>query len=307
MTDNNNILNLQHGNAKLNRDTLILSLPAGHTCPFAKDCRSSTDKVTGKITDGPHTQFRCYATTAEAMFPNIRNSRWENLEMLKAAGSAIGMAALLEKSIAGKKKIKLVRFHQSGDFFSQAYFDAWLMVALQHPEYIFYGYTKALPLWVKRLGMIPANMKIVASRGGSHDHLIEEHNLRSVRVVYSEREAKRKWKLEIDHDDTHAWNYDKDFAVVIHGTQPKGSKAGKAWYKIFKHGKGGYKSDYFGYKRKQKQPKHKQGVAVPVVKVSPKIDGLRAVIVRNKAGVIKINPPKANLSSAFLSRAYGNR
>ena len=300
MTDNNKILNLQHGNAKLNRDTLILSLPAGHTCPFAKDCRSSTDKVTGKITDGPYTQFRCYATTAEAMFPNIRNSRWENLEMLKAAGSAIGMAALIEKSIAGKKKIKLVRFHQSGDFYSQAYFDAWLMVATQHPEYIFYGYTKALPLWVKRLGMIPANMKIVASRGGSHDHLIEEHNLRSVRVVYSEREAKRKWKLAIDHDDTHAWNYDKDFAVVIHGTQPAGSKASKAWYKIFKHGKGGYKSDYFGYKNKNRKPKHKQGVGVPVVSIplaaGPKmiVTRYKPVVVKNTAGTIKIHLPKVH-------------
>jgi len=295
MTDNiknQTLLNFQHGNAKLERDTAILSLPAGHTCPFARDCRSSTDKATGKITDGPHTQFRCYATTAEAMFPNIRESRWGNFELIRSAGTAIQMAALIEKSLAGKKKIKKVRFHQSGDFFSQAYFDAWLMVAANHPELLFYGYTKALPFWVKRLGSIPANFKIVASRGGSHDALIEEHNLRSVRVVYSEREARRKWKLKIDHDDSLVWNYDKDFAVVIHGTQPKGSKAGKAWYKIAKHGKGGYKSDYFGYKRKDKQPKHKQGVAVPVVKVTPKVNGLRAVIVRNKAGQIKINTPK---------------
>ena len=305
MTDKSKLLNFQHGNAKLERDTAILSLPAGHTCPFAKDCRSSVDRVTGKTKDGPHTQFRCYATTAEAMFPNIRASRWSNLELIKAAGSVIGMANLIETSLAGKKKIKLVRFHQSGDFFSQAYFDAWVMVASQHPEFIFYGYTKALRFWVKRLGKVPANMKLVASRGGSDDILIDMFGLRSARVVYSEQAA-ADLGLEIDHDDTHVWKYDKDFAIVIHGTQPAGSEASKAWYKIFKTGKGGYKADYFeSYKNGKKNGKHK---AVTVVQMSPKVDGLRSIVavssslqpkmIVTRKGTIKINSPKAGVCSA---------
>ena len=279
MTDKTLLLNFQLGNAKLAKDTAILSLPAGHTCPFAKDCRSCTDRVTGKVKDGPHTQFRCYATGAECLFPNIRKSRWDNFELIKQAGTAIGMASLIERSLVGKKKIKLVRFHQSGDFFSQAYFDAWLMVAQQHPEWIVYGYTKALPYWVKRLHVIPSNMKLVASRGGTHDHFIEMFGLRSARVVLSEREARRKWKLEIDQDDTHVWKYDKDFAIVIHGTQPAGSKAGKAWYKIFKYGKGGYKADYFGhYDKSQRRENGRnarlariaraKAIAVPVIRVN---------------------------------------
>ena len=276
MTDTHkNKLNFQHGNAKLERDTAILSLPAGHTCPFAKDCRSCTHRETGKITDGQHTKFRCYATTAEAMFPNIRASRWSNLELLKSAGSVIGMANLIEQSLAGKKKIKLVRFHQSGDFYTQAYFDAWLTVAKWHPELTFYGYTKALPFWVKRLREVSSNMKLVASRGGTHDHFIEMFGLRSARVVMSEREAKRKWKLEIDHDDTHVWKYDKDFAILIHGTQPAGSKAGKAWAKVMKFGKGGYKADYFAHTKNKGK-----AVTVPVVQVT-----------KTKAGTIKINTP----------------
>lgn len=245
MTDTKKtLLSFQHGNAKLTKDIAILSLPAGHTCPFAKDCRSSVDKVTGKLTDGPHTQFRCYATTAESMFPTIRKSRWTNLELLKQAGSAIGMANLIEQSLAGKKNIKFVRFHQSGDFFSQAYFDAWVTVARYHPEWTFYGYSKALPFWAKRLNDLPANFKIVASRGGTHDNLITMLGLRSVRVVYSEDEAKQAG-LEIDHDDSHVWGYDKDFAIVLHGTQPANSEASKAWQKIKTEGNGGYKVDYF--------------------------------------------------------------
>src|ERR1035437_3450732 len=155
MINKQSLLNFQLGNAKLAKDTAILSLPAGHACPFAKDCRSSSDRVTGKIKDGPHTLFRCYATGAEALFPNIRESRWRNFELIRAAGTVIGMAKLIEDSIGLRRTVKLVRFHQSGDFFTQAYFDAWLMVATQHPEWIVYGYTKALPFWVKRLHLIP--------------------------------------------------------------------------------------------------------------------------------------------------------
>ena len=268
MTDK---LHFQIGNAKLKRDTLILSLPAGHACPFARDCRSSSDRVTGKITDGPHTQFRCYAMAAEALFPAIRKSRWDNFELLKSAGSVIRMAKLIEDGMTNRRKIKLVRFHQSGDFFNQAYFDAWLMVAQQHPELIFYGYTKALPFWAKRLHAVPANMKLVASRGGTHDSLISMFGLRSAKVVLSVEEAVGLG-LEIDHDDTHVWKYDKDFAILIHGTQPAGSAAGKAWYQLCKVQKvGGYKSEYFKGYVNDGHGGHckKSALIVPAVTVRP--------------------------------------
>lgn len=258
---------LSSGNAKLKKDTAILSLPAGYTCPFAKECKSRSDRVTGKVTDGPDAKIRCYATTAECLFRNIRASRWGNLELIQEAGTVLGMAALIEKSILRKKNVKLVRFQQSGDFFSQAYFDAWLLVAKQHPELIIYGYTKSLPYWVRRLGEIPSNFKLVASRGGTHDALIDIFKLRNARVVLSEREARRKWHLPVDHDDTHCWNYDGDFAILIHGTQPAGSKAGKAWAKIMRHGRGGYKSDYFAHYVKGKKKWKPAPKVVPVVSV----------------------------------------
>ena len=260
------------GNAKLHRDTAVFSIPAGHSCKFAKDCRSCAHRITGKIQDGPYTQFRCYATGAECLFPNIRKSRWHNFETLKNAKTTIGMANLIEQGIINRKKIKLVRFHQSGDFWSQDYFDAWLIVAQQHSELTFYGYTKALPYWIKRLSEIPSNFKLVASRGGTHDYLIEMFGLRSARVVFSEREARRKWHLPIDHDDTHVWKHNGDFAILLHGQQPKGSKAGKAWYKIVKYGRGGYKSDYFAhYEKKKKTWRKPPAKIVPVIRVKGEV------------------------------------
>jgi hypothetical protein len=62
--------------------------------------------------------------------------------------------------------------------------------------------------------------------------------LRSARVVFSE-DAAKKWELEIDHDDSHAMKHGNDFALLIHGTQPAGTEASKAWTRIKAAG-GGY-------------------------------------------------------------------
>ena len=242
-------LSFGKGNAKLTNDTVILSLPAGHTCLFAKDCRSCADKVTGKIKDGPQCKFRCYATGAECLFTSVRKSRWNNFELLKKAKTVIGMANLIEQSLINRKNIKLVRIHQSGDFFNQNYFDAWLLMAEQHKEWTFYGYTKALPYWAKRINVIPSNMKLVASIGSIHDSLIKILDLRSVKVVFSEQEAK-DLNLELDHDDCLCWKGDKDFAILLHNTQPMGTPAAQAWQKIKTTGPGGYKTNYFHTKEK---------------------------------------------------------
>ena len=83
-------------------------------------------------------------------------------------------------------------------------------------------------------------MVLTASYGGRDDWLIDYQGFRSAKVVYSEAEA-RELDLVIDHDDSHAANptwRDTDFALLLHGTQPKGSDAAVA-LKALK-GKGSY-------------------------------------------------------------------
>jgi hypothetical protein len=41
----------------------------------------------------------------------------------------------------------------------------------------------------------------------------------------------KKLGLEIDHDDTLAWQQSKPFALLVHGTQPKGTLMSKVWQK----------------------------------------------------------------------------
>ncbi len=239
-------LKFAKGNAKLGKETAILSLPAGWTCNGAKDCLSRANRLTGKLTDGKDVKFRCYAASSENLFANVRKGRWNNFELLR--GKTIPqMTELISRSLP--RKIKLCRIHASGDFFSQDYFDAWIEVAKQFPAIVFYAYTKALPYWVNRLNEIPNNLRLVASLGGRFDEMVKVYNLRRVEVVFSVQAAKDD-KLPIDHDDSLAWKTKGNFALLLHGTQPAGSEAGKQLYKLRHSGAkvtGGYKADYFAH------------------------------------------------------------
>lgn len=231
------MLKFSVGNSKLDKDIAIFSLPAGWSCPFANECFSKANRETGKITDGKQCRFRCYAASEEARLPNVRQSRWNNFEQLKGK-STKQMAALIADMLQElPRKVKKVRIHESGDFFSQRYFDAWLQIAIANPSLIFYAYTKSMKFWVERKDSLPDNFLITASKGGKRDDLIDLYALRFSEVVYSEQEAVDKG-LEIDHDDSHAFSAGPSFALLIHGTQPKGSEAGQAKQAL--KGKGSY-------------------------------------------------------------------
>ncbi len=242
-------------NRKLD-DIITFSMPAGHSCPFAKDCRScatlkvarSTNTASAKgkfsgfgIEDGPDTQFRCFTAIDEVLRPGVRRARWHNfltlLHVLTKGKQAT--VELIERSMPPAKWGKPTRVHVAGDFFTQKYFDAWMDVARRNPTRLFYAYTKALPLWVKRLDNIPSNFKLTASYGGTHDWMIEDYNLRFAKVVKSVQEA-AELGLTLDHDDSHAYGNGGSFALLVHGQQPAGTVWAKAWAALKKIGIGGY-------------------------------------------------------------------
>ena len=132
-----NRLKFFEGNAKLT-NIHTFSLPAGWSCPFAKDCLSRANRDTGRIQDGPNTVFRCFSASNE-MRPSVRNARWHNLRLLRGKSKA-GLTRLILASLPNDATT--VRIHV-GDFFSR-HFDAWL-VAHRRPGILFYAYTKSLP------------------------------------------------------------------------------------------------------------------------------------------------------------------
>lgn len=240
----NSLLKFGQGNAKLDACIPTFSLPAGHACPGANLCYSKTVATTlnpggFRVQDGPNCQFRCFAATDEAKYPAVRKARWHNFNLLKKAKTQDGMIKLILASVPETKFRVPFRLHVAGDFFSQDYFDAWVAVARFRPNFTFYAYTKSIPFWIARMHLLPNNFKLTASLGGKWDALVTQHGLKCARVVYSTAEA-AKLGLEIDHDDSHAYGDSGNFALLLHGTQPAGSEAAKAWSDLKKAGIGGY-------------------------------------------------------------------
>lgn len=224
------MLNFSKGNAKLGTQTLIFNLPAGKTCPGAMFCKSfAVVDNNGKrsIQDGKHTEFRCFAASSEVQYDAVFNNRANNLQMIVDAISNDSVADLIHNSIQEHrtKKTKLVRIHESGDFFSGAYLDAWIEVAHRNPDLKFYCYSKSLQLFLHF--PLPSNFYLTASYGGKFDYLIDEGYFpRYSKVVMNDDDA-ANLGLEVDHDDSHCFG-DKPFALLVHSTQPKGSLWGKA-------------------------------------------------------------------------------
>lgn len=220
------------------RKVYSFDLLSGHSCPFAEQCLSKVKIVDGKrkVVDGKKTEFRCFSASQEATYTNTYNSRKRNFDNLRGK-SAGEMVSIIRDQMP--KNLGICRIHVAGDFFSPAYFEAWIRTAIMNPDRLFYAYTKSLPYWVDNLEIIPDNLILTASYGGRRDDMIAEYNLRSTKVVFSYEEADILG-LEVDHDDTHAANpfwATSDFALIIHGIQPKGSEAADAIKQLKKDGK----------------------------------------------------------------------
>jgi hypothetical protein len=240
------MLNFSKGNAKLGTHTLIFNLPAGKTCPGAMYCKSfAVVDANGKrsIQDGEHTMFRCFAASSEVQYDAVFYNRANNLKTV-VDYLQVGVSYAAEQiNVALQhfrtRKTELVRIHESGDFFSPEYLLAWIEVAMINPDLKFYCYSKSLQLFAGLT--LPSNFYMTASYGGKFDYLIDEgHFTRYAKVFMNEADANVAG-LEVDHDDTHCFG-DVPFALLVHGTQPKGSEWGKAIRERRKAGKfGGYR------------------------------------------------------------------
>ena len=216
-TKNKKLVELSRKLGLKHNQVISFDLPAGYTCPAASLCQSFAHRETGRIRDGKDAEFRCYAASVESAFTNSRKAHWSNFEAIKGKTSK-EIARIISESLP--KNTKIVRIHSSGDFFNKTYFNAWIMVAKQNPEIIFYGYTKILD-YVK--AEKPSNFKLVYSYGGKHDSLRTDEP--TCFVVKSESDAKRLGLHVACPKDDPANDYEYimqgvSFAIILHGTQP---------------------------------------------------------------------------------------
>lgn len=252
-------LSFSDENSKLGPGVITFSLPAGWTCPAAKDCMKKVDrerhidpekegtskisKKTGEevpykgdivVTKGKDSTYDCFAANQEMRLDDLRALRWKNFDLLKAAAKEGGIEAqikLIKNSLeffsdVNDLAIKEVRIHESGDFYNEDYLAAWVAVAKQMSDIKFYAYTKSLDKIKKyedEINSLP-NLVITQSEGGRNDAYIKDINIKTAKVFNTPEEV-LKSGLIVDLDDTLAkekGGREKDFALLVHGTQTKG-------------------------------------------------------------------------------------
>lgn len=148
------LVSVSRGNKKLIPDKLhkfiIFNLPAVLTCPFRT----------------PHCEKFCYARKAETAYPDCLPARKRNLKATLSPDFVDIMTAYIRRVMSGKAyrnaKSVVVRIHESGDFYSQEYFNKWLAIAnncadIQNLQFM--AYTKSLPF----VHDIPDNMTLRSS------------------------------------------------------------------------------------------------------------------------------------------------
>ncbi len=117
----NNIKLMTCGNAKIDKSVLLFSIPPIKTCLNCKDCAKN-----------------CYANKAYRLYPTVKAAWDRNLEISKDSKLFI---ELISQQIETSKKA-YVRVHQSGDFYSVEYINAWYEIAKKHSGVMFWTYTK---------------------------------------------------------------------------------------------------------------------------------------------------------------------
>lgn len=149
----------------------------------------------------------CYALNGTYMFRNVRGAHERNLAMVldhldewKATMIAElehkrfkpnGIERLPEHDLqldewAESWRINggaAIRIHDSGDFFSIEYLQAWMEIAAAHPDILFYAYTKDVTMFRAHAeGKAPINFRWIYSMGGKEDHLIDKDRERHADV-----------------------------------------------------------------------------------------------------------------------------
>jgi hypothetical protein len=163
------------------------SIPAGNdkksgkiTCPFAGSCIKL-----------------CYAKKGAYRWGNVERALTRRYESSKETNFVDRIT--WELSRIKKNKQLYIRIHDSGDFYSPAYFAKWLEIARLNPTVRFYAYTKSHS-FIRGI-QLPENFDLIFSLGSTKDELIDQETERHSKIFYSADEM-------IDQGYTDASEYD---------------------------------------------------------------------------------------------------
>lgn len=168
------------------------------TCPYAGMCADI-----------------CYADQGRMGMPAATSARERNLSHINSLTMPQFRDALID-DLDNMRTTTHIRIHDSGDFFSRAYYHAWIEVAEVCPDLIFYAYTKSIPFldW----DLHPKNFRVVQSIGGMRDGDID-HDRPHAKIFATEAERKQAKYCDGNVSDMPAVLGQRRIGLVYHGTR----------------------------------------------------------------------------------------
>tara|TARA_R110000851_G_scaffold31284_4_gene84730 strand:- start:609 stop:1214 length:606 start_codon:yes stop_codon:yes gene_type:complete len=131
------------------------------TCPMADEC----------------VKF-CYARKGAYIWSNVQPAFEKRYQLSKTNEFVSTMNAEILK-----KKPDYIRVHDSGDYYSKAYLNKWIEVAIHNPNVRFYSYTNMIDMMLKT--SLPSNYDIIFSDSGKQKNLIDERKHRHTKIFKS--------------------------------------------------------------------------------------------------------------------------
>ena len=165
------------------------------TCPFAAEC----------------VKF-CYAQKGAYSWSNVKPAFEKRYELTKTDDFVNEM----NKEIA-KKKPDYVRVHDSGDYYSKAYLDKWIEIAIHNPHVRFYSYTNSVEML--KAADLPDNYDIIFSDSGKQKNKINTNVDRHTRIFTNLAEmtlAGYVNAMETDLNATKWFNATNKVGLIFH-------------------------------------------------------------------------------------------
>lgn len=193
------------GNSKLKLDGIAsFNIPPVSTCP----ARGACEKF-------------CYATQGQQWMKSGYKRRVAAFKSTLADDFVELMVAQLIT-----ERVKILRVHDSGDFYSPQYMLKWYEIARRLPNIRFYAYTKQVILMKKLASFQPENFKLIQSVGGKFDNLIDNSKPHA-RIFRTVEELLSAGYTDTSESDLPAATPNIDLiGLVIHGNKKKNFVAG---------------------------------------------------------------------------------
>lgn len=149
-------------------------------------------------------------------FGNVERALTKRYEASKESNFVERINTELAKVKLGKQVY--VRIHDSGDFYSPAYFAKWLEIARLNPSVRFYAYTKSHS-FIRGNFAIPENFDLIYSLGSKNDELIDQENERHSKIFQSADEMSAAGYSDSSYLDINATKWvteNKKIGLLIH-------------------------------------------------------------------------------------------